>query len=595
LLPRATVAPAQFQLEKFTVHADSTPMRALLACLMLLLALPAQAERLALVIGNADFEQSTDLPQTATDATSIAAKLRSLGFRLVGGKAHIDLTRAEMLQQIRALGSEAHEGDEVVFYFSGHGIGGIQTNYLLPVDDGFIETKEDVPELAVDVAAILDRLPKGGDGVNIFILDACRNNPLPTRAKSAYTEKGLVSVSRGATNTVFLYAAEPGERAYVSDTGRSYFTDALLGALDTPGEDLTDLMRRIRLRVTADTQDKSRQQLPWMEGLTNHPFYFRPGPKPSPAPLLASDEGTALAQALSANTLAAYTAFRAQFPDSANLAFVNAKISELSPRPPTPAGHKTGGEWRDTFTSGSGEGPVMVSVPAGEFVMGSPSGEEGRDHDEGPQRTVKIGYPIAVGKYDVTWSEYNACVSDGACPVAKDDGFGGGSRPVTNVSWEDARQYTTWLSGKTGKAYRLLSEAEWEYAVRAGTSTPFSTGATISPRQANYNGNYTYGRGERGTYLGKTAPVGSYDANAFGLYDMHGNVWQWVEDCYEAGYSTQPSDGSALTKSSCSYRVFRGGSWFYEPKVLRSANRDRDAPDYRSRLLGFRVARTLSD
>ena len=185
--------------------------------------------------------------------------------------------------------------------------------------------------------------------------------------------------------------------------------------------------------------------------------------------------------------------------------------------------------------------PEMVVLPSGSFTMGSPSSEPDRDDDEGPQRTVRIGYKLAVGKYEVTWSQWEACVSAGACsnsgPDGRggDEGFGKGSRPVINVSWNDAHAYVKWLSRKTGHTYRLLSEAEWEYAARAGTTTPFSFGSTISTRQANYNGNYTYNGGSKGEHRQKTVSVGSFPANAWGLHDMHGNVWEWVEDWYKSG------------------------------------------------------------
>jgi len=165
---------------------------------------------------------------------------------------------------------------------------------------------------------------------------------------------------------------------------------------------------------------------------------------------------------------------------------------------------------------------------------------------------------------------------------------------VTNVSWNEAVAYTKWLSNKTGQTYRLLSEAEWEYAARAGTTTPFSFGSTISTSQANYDGNYTYLNGSNGEYRQKTTPAGTFSANAFGLFDMHGNVWEWVQDCYADNYSAgQPSNGSAYTSGSCSGRVNRGGSWDSSPQFLRSAIRDGSNPTIRVIILGFRVARTL--
>ena len=195
--------------------------------------------------------------------------------------------------------------------------------------------------------------------------------------------------------------------------------------------------------------------------------------------------------------------------------------------------------------------------------MGSPSSERERYDNEGPQHRVTIIDAFAVGKYEVTFEEWDACVSAGGCGGYRpdDEGWGRGRRPVINVSWEDAQRFVEWLREETGEPYRLLSEAEWEYVARAGTSTPFHTGGTISTSQANYDGNYTYGNGREGEYRERTVPVGSFGANAFGLHDVHGNVWEWVEDCWNDSYRGAPSDGSAWERGDCSSRVYRGGSW----------------------------------
>ncbi|MBA4337370.1 MAG: hypothetical protein C0421_00815 [Hyphomonas sp.] len=242
--------------------------------------------------------------------------------------------------------------------------------------------------------------------------------------------------------------------------------------------------------------------------------------------------------------------------------------------------------------------PAMVVLPSGNFVMGSPSTESGRSSDEGPQRTVIIGYRLAVGKFEVTWSEWEACISDGGCRGYTPDnlpGWGKGKHPIVRVGWIDAKSYVSWLSKKTGQPYRLLSEAEWEYAARASSSTPFHTGSTISTNLANYNGSYTYGAGATGVRRAMTMPVGSFPANGFGLHDMHGNVKEWVEDCRTESYENVPSDGSAWTMEGCADRVLRGGSYADEPKDLRSANRDRtnSLSSDRRFYIGFRVAKTL--
>lgn len=243
--------------------------------------------------------------------------------------------------------------------------------------------------------------------------------------------------------------------------------------------------------------------------------------------------------------------------------------------------------------------PEMVVVPAGEFMMGSPESERGRGSNEGPQRKVAIQQPFAVAKVEVTFAQWDACAAEGGCKHKPgDESWGRGKRPVINVSWHDAMQFVAWLSSKTGRTYRLPTEAEWEYAARGVTKgsdvhPPFSTGTTISYKQANYDANFTYGDGKMGIFRQKTLDVGSFPKNAFGLHDMHGNVWEWVQDCYRDSYLGAPTDGSAITAPDCGLRILRGGSWNYFPQLLRSAYRYATAPDIRLDIAGFRVARSL--
>ena len=239
--------------------------------------------------------------------------------------------------------------------------------------------------------------------------------------------------------------------------------------------------------------------------------------------------------------------------------------------------------------------PEMVVVSAGSYMMGSPESEARRDNDEGPRHRVRIAEPFAVGVYEVTFDEWDACRRGDGCTRNPDDsGWGRGRRPVIDVSWADAQAYVKWLSRETGEAYRLLSESEWEYMARAGTTGPFHFGATLSTAQANYNGSYTYGSGRKGRYRKRTEPVGSFPANAFGVHDVHGNVSEWVEDCWHRSYAGAPADGRAWTVGGdCGRRVLRGGSWYYDPRYLRSAYRSGNPSGYRFNGAGFRVARTL--
>ena len=234
------------------------------------------------------------------------------------------------------------------------------------------------------------------------------------------------------------------------------------------------------------------------------------------------------------------------------------------------------------------ECPKMVVIPSVRFTMGSSKGEVGHEDDERPLHRVRIDYRFAVGVYEVTFAEWYACLDAGGCGnhIPDDMRWGRGNRPVINVSWDDAQSYVSWLSARTGKTYRLLSESEWEYVARAGTETAYSWGDSIGVNRANCDGCGSQWDDE------KTVPVGSFEANAWGVYDMHGNVLEWVQDCYSKYiYYGAPSDGSAWESEDSSYRVLRGGSWRSIPRNLRSANRDKGI--IRSSVRGFRVARSF--
>lgn len=243
--------------------------------------------------------------------------------------------------------------------------------------------------------------------------------------------------------------------------------------------------------------------------------------------------------------------------------------------------------------------PKMVVVNPGTFLMGSPNNELQRDRNEGPQVPVTFNYAFEIGVYEVTFREWMNCVRDGGCKghTPDDKGWGRGNRPVTNVSYQDTQNYIAWLNRKSGKQYRLPSEAEWEYVARAGANTPFSTanGWGITDREANFNGEFPYGDGApKGKYLRKTVPVGSYAPNAFGLHDIHGNVYEWVSDCYVAGHIGNPGDGRPRRDGNCNRRIMRGGSWVTHGYQMRAAKRLSYTMDYRYDDFGFRLARTLN-
>lgn len=243
------------------------------------------------------------------------------------------------------------------------------------------------------------------------------------------------------------------------------------------------------------------------------------------------------------------------------------------------------------------EAPEMMVIRAGSFIMGSPADEIGRRIYEGPQHRVQILRPFALSRDLVTFNEWNACAAGGGCRQYHpfDDHWGRGEHPVINVSWNDAQNYIAWLNAKTGKSYRLPSEAEWEYAARAGTTTPYYQGYTLTTDQANYDGVDYPRAGSPGIYRQATTPVGSFSANGFGLTDMEGNVWEWTQDCWNADYRAahMPTDGAPWMSGDCDRRVVRAGAFNTTPAFARSAYRFWEVGQLRSAFIGFRVARDL--
>ena len=230
--------------------------------------------------------------------------------------------------------------------------------------------------------------------------------------------------------------------------------------------------------------------------------------------------------------------------------------------------------------------PEMVVIPAGNFRMGCVSGRQCQS-DERPIREVRVD-SFELSKSEVTFKQWDACVEYGGCRWVEDEGWGRNGRPVINVTWEDAQAYVGWLSKETGEAFRLPSEAEWEYAARAGTETKYSWGNERGRGLANCDGC-------RCAHCGlRTSPVGSFPQNAFGLHDMHGNVWEWVADCWNESYRGAPSDGSAWLRGNCHQRVLRGGSWYSPPRNIRAAYRYWYSAAFYPEIVGFRVARALT-
>ena len=285
---------------------------------------------------------------------------------------------------------------------------------------------------------------------------------------------------------------------------------------------------------------------------------------------------------------AAYVAwFKAVPPDDASREYMIAAL--LSARNLAPYFPPDGTAFRDCP-----ECPQMIVVPAGNFMMGSRESGKGRYEYEGPVHSAIVREPFAIGKFEVTFAEWDACLSDGGCGGYRpDDRWGRGDQPVSRVAYRDAQSFVKWLSRKTGHAYRLPSETEWEYVARAGTTTPFHFGETINTHQANFDGRDSKGTSSEYRYRGQSIPVGSFPSNAFGVHDMHGNVWEWVNDCWTDNYANANSESNVEEESDCLRGTTRGGSWGDGLWYARSTNRIGKFVGIRNVLIGFRVARVL--
>ena len=257
--------------------------------------------------------------------------------------------------------------------------------------------------------------------------------------------------------------------------------------------------------------------------------------------------------------------------------------------------------------------PKMAVVPAGTFLLGSPDDERGRLPVEGPQQPIAIERPFGVGRFAVTVDQLAAFAADAGHPAgaicSQWDGAGwqdrpgsfrspgfaqGGDHPAVCVSWKDATAYVAWLTARTGRRFRLLTEAEWEYAARAGTTTPYWWGTSLAPDQANCRPDSTSGSGDAcRVWRQQTVPVASFAPNPWGLYQVHGNIWEWVEDCWQPSHAGAAPDGGARPGTVDCKRVVRGGSWLNYARGLRSARRHAAPPDLRRSDIGFRIAEDI--
>lgn len=525
--------PPEISLKMTRLRSLFIPLLWMLFCTLA----AAGQSRTALVIGNGEYQQGR-LKNPANDARAIAATLQGLGFEV---QLHTDADQREMDEAIKQFGKTltVHQGVGL-FYYAGHGIQHDGVNYLMPLNSN-VDTDVDLNYRAVNFSRVLDKMNAAGNGINIAILDACRDNPLK-RSFSRSGQQGLARADATGDGMLIMYSTSPGQTAEDGGGLHSPFTAALLKYLPNPNYHVSELLNEVGLAVRRDTQKK---QIPWMSSSPFPKIYLQ----------------ARLLPPTSALTAAPVRAFR---PESDQVDIDSPGFTVPLPSDPVqvlPLGIQ------------------LVSIPGGRFAMGS------KDHEvELPVHLVDIS-PFRLMAHEVTQGQWQAIMGNNPASFTQC----GSKCPVENVSWHDVQTFINKLNQKTDLRFRLPSEAEWEYAARAGTTTAFAFGDQLSTEQANFHGEYTYNDSSEGIYREKTVPVDSFQPNGWGLYNMHGNVWEWTQDCWNDSYIGAPEDGSPWLNGNCSARVLRGGSWIYGPEQLRSAHRFWYGASSRSYHYGFRL------
>jgi formylglycine-generating enzyme required for sulfatase activity len=598
----------------------------------------------ALIIGNARYHYACPLKNPANDAKAIGQAFGRLGFATT--KPQLNLGYNAFRRALQRFAERADRAEMAVIYFAGHGIEVNSNNFLIPIDARLGRPKD------ADYEAIsLDRVLRSVDGarqLRLVILDACRDNPFRARM---LRPRGTHSIGKGLREiedpgSVFVaYAAKHGTYALDGDGVNSPFVEALLRHIETPGLEIGKLFGEVRDDVLELTGGRQEPYTYGSRGrkdicLKPRPDDAKPSPPDEdddPLPVPPPPAHRPIAIAVGAGLVTAVATFitlsvlplspKTRLPDDAEakriqrlvddanqpaaekaaaareqlsgLGLVRVKVKSARGARETwirpGAGKDDAHSFRDCWGKDGEEnrcGPRMVAIPAGTFQMGSPQNEPGRKNDEddmagaGGQRVpITFKTPFAVGAFEITFAQWDSCLHDGGCQTGslrvngeKND------QPVVNLSWRDiTEQYLPWLnrkvSGRVDGPYRLPSEAEWEYAARAETSSPYWFGDTIGEGRANVESR-------------NTMPVHSLAANNWGLYHVHGNVWEWVQDRYLDSYKDMPSDGTCPQPAAQTH-VVRGGSFTNKAGDLRSAKRLAVFSHDRNPDIGFRVARAL--
>lgn len=561
--------------------------------------------RVALVIGNAAYKRINALENPINDAKLIANTLRGLGFEVID---RYDQSRAEMEASFALFNQRLRNGSVAVFFYAGHGAQFGGKNFLIGVDMSNQFEAANATQGMLDIGVATQAIA-AKSGLTIIILDACRNPAAELLKNHPNVGDGFTEFRNAPNGTFVAFSTSPGKTA-PDGAGYedSFYTAALASNLKMRPSRIEDVFMRTQIDVERNTRDEIEKrgkmkevQVPWISSSLKTLFYFTPDPVAiSPAPLLFP-ASPLKAELVKAGALRSFTYSVPTLNERGTLASrMNGKTNYFS-------------------ESARAVGLEMIEIPGGRFMMGASAAEVGkafaeatRDEEnidqetyetittEMPQHAVNVK-GFFMSKTEITQAQYYAVM--GSLPPIPPQ-FVAGDFPVVNVTWHQANEFCARLSRLTGKAYRLPSEAEWEYAARAGTTTPFAFGPTITPEVAVYNSAIPFGLAPRGPMRRGMTAVGEISAaNGFGLHDMHGNVWEWCADYWHGSYDAAPSDGSAWDQpqmleseapndnelSPDQSRVARGGSWASPATRNRSASRFRFFPTYRASSLGFRI------
>ncbi len=542
----------------------------LICGLALILGLPLPsnaASRVALIIGIDDYTHLPDLANAGRDAQAIADQLTRLDFEVMLRR---QTSRRQFYRALAEFENRLASGGTGVVYFAGHGIQSDGRNYLIPAD-AQIEIDDDLEAEAIDAGRILESMARSGNPLNILILDACRDNPLPRRTRSAARGLSVTSIPSGAKGTAIIYAAGEGQVAEDGPSGgHGVFTEALLNALEMSNLTLEQVIKNVTKNVVERTNGRQR---PWSLASIQGDFYFNPQavptPKVSTAPAAA---GTAITHTdiahevwltvKESDDLETLRNYKKQFSDTPYALAADAKIAMLtSPTPgsqsvPAQAATKQAGQLASTQTHGPHQ---MVFMPTDCYLMGSEPGSPGHQSDEVFHRVCMDAFRI--DRYEVTFEAYDEFARATGRDLPDDDGMGRGKHPVINVDWDDAWAYAHWVSDKYGASFRLPTEAEWEYACRGGGRDEQYCGGDEPDEVAVYR-------------TSATAPVGSKVPNKLGIHDMSGNAWEMTCSPY---YMSASVGGEQKCLEHYQHRnrslVFRGGSWESKPHEIRASRR----------------------